>query len=343
MPSLRNDLYWAIRFLQLDKALQRTGLEFYALVEKGYTKALRDITRDLKYWYKRFADNEQISMEEAKRLLNSSELAEFRMTLEEYIAKGSSCDPRWIAQLERASIKVHVSRLESLKLQIRHHAEELTGRLAFNFTQFGVDIYSEQYYRSAFIVQKGLNVGWDLMKLNTTKVKKVITKPWTNDGLEFSDRIWKNRTKLVDSLHTTLTSAIARGEAPAKTIAKLSSNLNASSYNAGRLIMTESSFFASVARQDCFNELDVEQFKFVATLDVTTCPLCQEQDGKVYPQSNFTVGLNAPPLHPWCRCVTVPYIPDFEGFRAARDENDGYTTISDKITYKEWYKQFVKA
>lgn len=341
MATIENEVYWAVRFLNLDKALQRKGLEFYALVQKAYDRALRDIKADLRAWYKRFAVNENISLTEAKRLLNSNELAEFRMTLEEYIAKGSSCDPRWAKALERASIKVHITRLEALKLQMQHHAEELTGKLAFNFTQFGVDTYSQQYYRAAFLIQRGLGVGWDLMKLNTTKVRKTISKPWTNDGREFSDRIWRNRTKLVDTLHTTLTSALARGETPAKTIKQLSSKMDVSAYNAGRLIMTESAFFASTARQDCFEDLEVERYKFVCTLDETTCPICQEADGKVFTMSAFTAGTNAPPLHPWCRCVTVPYIADYEGFRAARTREGGYTTLPDKITYQEWYKRFV--
>ncbi|EQF56092.1 phage domain protein, partial [Clostridioides difficile CD181] len=38
---------------------------------------------------------------------------------------------------------------------------------------------------TAFNVQQGVNVGWSLMSLDTNRINKVISKPWTSDGLNF--------------------------------------------------------------------------------------------------------------------------------------------------------------
>ena len=58
--------------------------------------------------------------------------------------------------------------------------------------------------------------------------------------------------------------------------------MNVSRSAAGRLIMTESAYFSSVAQKDMFNELDVEKYRIVATLDNRTSEICSELDGKVF-------------------------------------------------------------
>ena len=74
--------------------------------------------------------------------------------------------------------------------------------------------------------------------------------------------------------------------------------------------MTEQAYFHSVAQQEAFKELDVEEFEVVATLDNLTSEICQEMDGKHFPMKDYEPGVTAPPFHPWCRSVTVPYFDD---------------------------------
>ncbi len=67
-------------------------------------------------------------------------------------------------------------------------------------------------------------------------------------------------------------------------------------------------------------------------------------DGKHFPMSEYAPGLTAPPFHPWCRSVTVPYFADnFGGMRAAKDENGNTYYVPDDMTYNKWEKQFVKS
>ena len=65
------------------------------------------------------------------------------------------------------------------------------------------------------------------------------------------------------------------------------------------------------------------------------------------PMSDFKSGVTAPPFHPNCRSVTVPYLDDEfreifgEGERAARDENGKTVSVPEDMTYPEWKKVFV--
>ena len=130
------------------------------------------------------------------------------------------------------------------------------------------------------------------------------------DGQTFRDRCWTNKQALVNNVNTQLTQMIIRGEAPDRAISAIAKQFNVSRGKAGRLIMTESAYFASAAQKDCYNELGVERYKIVASFDSSTCELCGAMDGQVFKMSDYQTGLTAPPFHPWCRCCTAPYFED---------------------------------
>lgn len=107
--------------------------------------------------------------------------------------------------------------------------------------------------------------------------------------------------------------------------------------------MTEQAFFASAAQQDCFNELGVEEFEVVATLDSHTSAICQEMDGKHFPMKDYQPGVTAPPFHVWCRSITVPFFDDewATGERAARGEDGKTYYVAESMKYDDWKKSFV--
>lgn len=169
---------------------------------------------------------------------------------------------------------------------------------------------------------------------------KILAKPWTVDGQTFSARIWGDRNKLVDTIQQELTRLLVTGSAtPDKAIAAIASKFKTAKENAGRLVMTESSYFSSIGQRDCYKELDVEQYQVVGTLDNGTCDKCSELDGKVFPMSAYQPGLTANPFHPWCRCCTAPYFADMEGVgeRYARDIETGKAyAVPRDTTYEQW-------
>lgn len=336
--------YWIKRFEQLTDAQLRKGSEYYYNLQEQYRKAIDNIEKDIAKWYTRYANENAISLTEAKRLLNGRELAEFRMSVKEYIEKGESMDPKWAKQLEAASVRVHVLRLEALQIQMQQAAENVCGGQVDGLDKLAKDIYTDGYYKTAYEVQKGVGVGFDLMQLDTNRIDKLISKPWAADGKNFSARVWENRAALVSELENTLTQSIIRGQSPKKVIADIAQRFNVSKNKAGRLIMTESAFFAAAAQKDCFNDLGVEKYEIVATLDSRTSETCRHLDGKVIPVADYKPGVTAPPFHVYCRSTTVPYFDDeFTAGeqRAARDENGEYYTVPANMKYEDWKEKFV--
>lgn len=339
--------YWKDRFEQIEKICHDKGAVTYREIEEQYRKAQREIESQISVWYQRFAVNNGITMQEARRLLTSGELAELKWDVNEYIKYGqqNAIDGKWTKQLENASARAHISRLEALKLQLQQQVEIVFGNQLDGIDKAMRAVYSAGYLHTAFEIQKGVGVGYNFAALNQTLIDGVLKKPWAPDGKNFSDRIWSNKQKLINELNTTLTQGIILGKDPSKIINAMSKELDVSKTAAGRLVMTESAAFASRAQEDCFKELDVEEYEIVATLDSHTSEICQDMDGKVFKMSEREIGLNAPPFHVNCRTTTVPYFNDEwneNAERAARNEDGDIYYVPDDMTYEEWKKEFVK-
>ena len=279
-------------------------------------------------------------------MLSASELKEFKWDVHDYIKYGgeNALNGQWMKQLENASAKFHISKYEALKIQTQQSLESLFAKQSGITTEAMKEIYQSGYYNTAFEIQKDFGVGWDISGIDQNQLEKIIAKPWAVDGKNFSERIWSNKQKLIAEVHNELTQNIITGADPQKAINAIASKLNASKSNAGRLVMTEEAYFSSAVQKDCFDDLGVEEYDIVATLDAYTSEICQSMDGKHFPMKDFQAGVTAPPFHPWCRSTTCPYFEDDygePGERAARGEDGKTYYVPADMTYKEWKESFV--
>jgi SPP1 gp7 family putative phage head morphogenesis protein len=343
----KNRNYWRERFEQLEESQVNEGYDYYQEIKHQYQVALVNIEKDIMSWYYRLALNNEASLTEVKKLLNSKELSELKWTIEEYIKYGkeNAINQMWMKQLENASAKAHITRLEALKLQVQQHLEVLYSKEVDGVEGLMKNIYADGYYHTAFEVAKGIGVATNFAKLDNNRISKVIRKPWTTDGINFSERIWgKHRPQLINELHTQLTQMIIRGEDPQHAIDYIAKQFDVSKNQAGNLIMTESAFFAAESKKDCFNDLGVELFEVVATLDLKTSKICQALDGEVFDMKDYEVGVTSPPFHNFCRTTTAPYFEDEEEFgtRFARDSDGNVYYVDSNMKYSEWYDKYVK-
>lgn len=343
----KNSEYWQQRFGQLENASHQEAMTVYSRIEESFYQAQKEIENKINSWYVRFANNNEITINEAKKLLNSNELKEFKWNVQEYIKYGheNELNELWMKELENASTKYHISRLEALKIQTQQTMEKLFGNELDEVDNLTKNSYINNYFHTMFEYQKGFNVGFNVTNIDQNKLSKIVNKPWAVDEKNFSERIWENKTKLINELHNELTKMCLTGKSPDESIKYLSKKFNTSKAQAGNLIMTENAYFSQLAQKDCFNALDVEKYEIVATLDSHTSEICKEQDGKVYDMKDYQPGITAPPFHNYCRSTTVPHFDDdfdLEGERAARDEDGKTYYVSDKMKYDDWYKKYVQ-
>lgn len=346
----KSSAYWQKRFSALENAQNQYGQNTFHQIEPAFDKAERQIQAQIEAWYARYASNNGITLAEARKQLSAVELKELQWDVQEYIKYGqeNAMNQQWMKELENASARFHISRLEALKLRTQQSLEVAFGNELDSLDGMVKRLYQSGYYHTCFEVQKGFNIGWEIGQIDERKLQKVISKPWAADGKTFSDRVWQSKTTMVNELHQQMTRTIIQGKAPDEAIKSMTKYLQNKTknakYNAGRLVMTEQAFISSAAQKDAFNDLDVEEFEIVATLDSHTSDICREMDGKHFPMKDFQPGVTAPPFHVWCRSTTVPYFDDEwgrSGERAARGEDGKTYYVPADMTYLEWEKAMV--
>ena len=349
MAKKRSSAYWKKRFEQLEQMSHSYGQQTYMEVEPAFTQAQRSIQSEINTWYARFALNNNVTLAEAKRMLSARELAELKWDVNQYIEAGRlhGTDPVWMKQLENASARFHISRLEALQLRTQQALEVAFGNELDAVDRMARKVFTEDYYHSIFEVQKGFNIGWEIGQIDDRELDKVVKKPWSTDGKNFSNRIWSRKQQMINQLHQELTRTLVQGKAPDAAIEHMMKYVDKSVKNAkhaaSTLVMTEQAYFHSVSQKEAFNDLDVEEFEVVATLDSHTSEICQDMDGQHFPMTDYEPGVTAPPFHPNCRSVTAPYFEDnYGGQRAARGEDGKTYYVPDNMTYKQWKESMVE-
>ena len=169
-------------------------------------------------------------------------------------------------------------------------------------------------------------------------------------GENYSDRIWKDKNKLLDNINNTFLQGIARGQNSVVIAREIAKNYGTSFYNAERLCITESAHITASATMESYKEHGVDEIQFVATLDAHTCPICGGMDNQRYARKEAMTGVNYPPMHPNCRCTTIAYFePDEidemfeESERIAREDGVGeWYEVPASMSYAQWINTVVK-
>lgn len=343
--EMKDKKYWQKRAEQVaGRQFEKTD-DYISTIAQEYEKALSSIEKDIESFYIRFSENNEITMTEARRLLKTKELKEFNWTVEEYIQKGkeNAIDQRWMKELENASTKVRVSRLEALQIQIQQQVEMLSGSQQEGMKDLLSDVYEDTYYRNIYEFHKGLGIGTSFSKLDIPTIEKVISQKWLEGN--FSSRIWDNRTKLLTDLQTTLVQSFIRGDSIDITAGLLAKRMNVSKSRAITLINTESAYITNKATIDSYkNSGVVKEYEILSTLDNRTSQICRSMDGKIFKLSEMQPGVNAPPFHPNCRTTTIAYFSDAEDETSIARDGEGQSySIDGNMTYTEWYDKHVNS
>lgn len=340
---MKNADYWRGRFSILEESAHQEADQYIQSLEEMFMDAQRTVQADIERWYGRFASNNGISLTEARKMLTTGQLEEFRWTVDQYIKIGQQANlsAEWLKKLENASAKFHVSRLEAIQTQIQQQIELLYGNQLDGLDSLLKKIAGDGYTQSAFAIQKGIGLGWDITALNQKKLDTLLSKPWTTDGRTFSDRIWSKKKELVGSVQKELTQGLLRGDSPQKITDAIKNRFNVSRYQAGRLVHTETTYFNAISTKQAYQDLGVEKIEILETLDSHTCEICQPLDGVVIPLSQYEPGVTVPPFHPNCRGTTCPHFADMDGERAARNAEGKVYYVPANMTYTQWKKAFV--
>lgn len=343
--------YWTAKAKQKVLQSEKKVLDYEHRMRALMEGAIADIEKDISKIYAKYAKDNAMTYSDALKYLTNDERREFQRDLNWYIEKASDPKYRQIyrQQLHSLSVRARVNRLEAMQASIKMESEKLYNALKKGSTQLFSDIYGDAYYRTAYDTFKGLGVGVSFSKPSMGAVDNLLKFPW--DGENYSDRIWNK----AEGFTRALDQAITRGLIQGQSVDRMSKALHEAGFGkegngghlwqAKRVVRTESNFILNQATSDMYDALGVEEYEMLGTLDSRSCDWCGSLDGRRYRNADQKVGVNYPPLHPNCRCTTIPYIKDLDeediGERIARGKNGKTYKVPGDMTYEEWYRQYV--
>ena len=338
--------YWEKRSTELMKRLEKGTENTINSLIKAYEQATKDINREITKIFQNYAKDTGLTKENLQQLLSKKESEVYYKNLLEVINNGitdENIKKKLLAKYNAPAYSYRISRYEALQQNIDVELKKLAN-IEQQITEIRyVDTIQEGYYHTIFDIQNGTGIGFSFSQLDKKTINLLLHENWI-DNANFSQRIWDNSEKLGEYLKTQLTADSMSGKSIQKIAKELSEYMNVGLYNAIRLVRTEVNHFANEAEMLSYEELEIEKYRFIATLDNRTCEHCAELDNKVFNVKDRKPGKNCPPIHSNDRCTTVAEFEDdvLDGLqRRARDENGKPILVPQDMSYKEWKAKYV--
>lgn len=342
--TMKNEEYWKARAEQRLIEAEQIAARAEKEMKQAFDAAYKDIELQIYKLYGKYAKDNEMSYADALAYLTDDERKEFQRDLAFYIAKAKDGNYRkeYREYLQALSVRARVQRLEAYQAQLKIIAEQLyEEQIIPQATAVMQTVAFDSYLKAAFDISQGVGLLMAFDMPSQRLVNHILEYPWS--GKSFSDKWYDNCKNFEAVLEETLTKGLITGASNQKIARELRDKTGASYSNAERLVRTETNFAHNQATATLYEDLGVEKYKYLATLDLRTSPMCRAMDGKVIAYKDKVDGINYPPLHPRCRSTTVAVIyEDRIGTRVARDKDGKSYKVPANMTYNEWYEQYIK-
>lgn len=270
--------------LRLEKGTENT---INSLIQ-AYEQATKNINKEIERIYKNYAKDTGLEKKTLVQLLNKKETEQYYKNLLKVInsIKDENIKKKLLAKYNAPAYSYRISRYQVLQDNIDVELKKLAN-VEQDITKIRyVDTIKEGYYHSIYDIQKGTGLGFSFAQIDDRTINLMLNTKWTPNPIStesnFSQRIWNNSEKLGNYLRTNLTADTMSGKSIAKISKELSDYMNVGLYNATRLVRTEANHFANEAEMLAYEELEIDKYRFIATLDKVTCEHCAKLDNMVF-------------------------------------------------------------
>lgn len=255
------------------------------------------------YWNNRLArSQEQLSKKSAKQI---------EKQLRKYYAAAAK---RTIEDFENVYNKILAQKIEgkditpadlykldkywAAQAQLRQRLQKLGDKQVSLLTKYFELHFFDVYYSIGIDGLKAFNT------IDSSLVNQLINSVWVADGKTFSQRIWGNIDRLVDTLNEQLVHIVATGKKTTELKNLLQERFNVSYGRADMLVRTELAHIQTEAAKERYKSYGIQYVEVLVDEDSRTCEKCKALIGK-----KFHVNETPPlPVHPNERCAIIPVI-----------------------------------
>ena len=336
---LENADYWRDRETAQREAYILTEEEEMREVNRIYRDMYRWAEREISAFYGRYADAEGIDITEAKKRVSNLDIERYEELAKQYVADKDFSD-RANQEMRLYNATMRINRMELLKAQIGLKLVDGFNDIDKHYEKIATDRAVQELERMSGIL------GNTLTDVQTAKyARNVVNADFYNAN--FSERIWSHMDNLRNDLAIELQKGFISGVSSQEMARRIKEHAFDKSYkDAHRLVVTELRRVQTDVAKQQYEEAGIEEYEYCA-VNPRACPICRDQDGKVFKVSEMRAGENAPPLHPNCHCTTAPKVNEDEYEQwLSWLESGGTTAQWDQMSpamRQNWYDSIVKS
>lgn len=344
MTDIKNIKYWEMREarnMYKDMQLAEDCAKELSVI---YSKAAIYTAKQIEGIFNRFASKHHLTREEAINLLSDADSRNFEKLLEAYKNKTGAQKREVLAELEAPAYKNRMKRLDDIDKSINRLINAVASKERDAIDKTMRKVYESSYHHAVYEAARMSGLDLQTGPIDEGALETILKKKWS--GQNYSERVWNNTQKVADAIKEELMIGALTGKTEKEMTDSINEQFLSGRNRARRLVRTESSYIHNEAHFQAYKDYGIEEYRFVATLDLRTSQICRERDGSVYRVNDKKIGVNAPPMHPWCRSTTIMNLDDETMHNLERFARDPVTGERMKVpadeTYKEWYQRMVE-
>lgn len=344
MTNIKNIKYWEMREarnMYKDMQLAEDCAKELSVI---YSKAAIYTAKQIEGIFNRFASKHHLTRDEAINLLSEADSRDFKKLLEVYKNKTGAQKREALAELEAPAYKNRMKRLDDINKSINKLINAIASKERDEIDKTMRKVYESSYHHAVYEAARMSGLDLQTGPIDEGALETILKKKWS--GQNYSERVWNNTQKVADALKEELMIGALTGKTEKEMTDSINEQFLSGRNKARRLVRTESSYIHNEAHFQAYRDYGIEEYRFVATLDLRTSQICRERDGSIYRVNDKKIGVNAPPMHPWCRSTTIMNLDDETMHNLERFARDPVTGERMKVpadeTYKEWHKRMVE-
>lgn len=344
MTNIKNIKYWEMREarnMYKDMQLAEDCAKELSVI---YSKAAIYTAKQIEGIFNRFASKHHLTRDEAINLLSEADSRNFEKLLEAYKNKTGAQKREALAELEAPAYKNRMKRLDDIDKSINRLINAVASKERDAIDKTMRKVYESSYHHAVYEAARMSGLDLQTGPIDEGALETILKKKWS--GQNYSERVWNNTQKVADALKEEFMIGALTGKTEKEMTDSINEQFLSGRNKARRLVRTESSYIHNEAHFQAYKDYGIEEYRFVATLDLRTSQICRERDGSVYRVNDKKIGVNAPPMHPWCRSTTIMNLDDETMHNLERFARDPVTGERMKVpadeTYKEWYQRMVE-
>lgn len=304
MADKQSKSYWVQRELDHAEDIKKSVNDELKVMKNSFNQALLDIQDDIVRNYSRYAKGNAMTMDEAMMLADKEDVTRLTDKVKKYVDE-RDFSPQANADLKLYNLKIRVSRLKLLELEIQLEIDRLNGKITDRAERFLQQQTMQEYKRQASILGQSLS-------FSEQSVSSIVNASYSLSGkgsYSYSTNIWKNNEALKSKLTDTLNRVILQGKNPNQFNKEFRDLFDVQPHQAGRLLITETSRLQGEVQSDSYKQSGIDMYDIV--YERRACQTCISiAKSGPYKLSKAEVGTNMYPFHPNCMCSIMPALSD---------------------------------